>query len=66
MIELSDGSSLEADIVVMAVGARPVVDLAREAGITIGPRGGIAVDAHMRTRRLISSRLATPWRPLIF
>ena len=48
-IELSDGSSLEADIVVMAVGARPVVDLAREAGIKIGPRGGIAVDAHMRT-----------------
>ena len=48
-IELSDGSSVEADIVVMAVGARPVVDLAREAGIKIGPRGGIAVDAHMRT-----------------
>ena len=41
--------SVEADVVVMAVGARPNVDLARAAGIEIGPRGGIVVDAHMRT-----------------
>ena len=34
---------------VMAAGARPNVDLARDAGIEIGPRGGIEVDAHMRT-----------------
>ncbi|HVP03627.1 MAG TPA: FAD-dependent oxidoreductase [Solirubrobacteraceae bacterium] len=49
VVELSDGTSVEADVVVMAVGARPNVELAREAGIEIGPRGGIAVDAHMRT-----------------
>jgi NADPH-dependent 2,4-dienoyl-CoA reductase/sulfur reductase-like enzyme/rhodanese-related sulfurtransferase len=49
VVELSDGTSLEADLVVMAAGARPDVGLARDAGLEIGPRGGIAVDAHMRT-----------------
>ena len=49
VVDLSDGSSLETDILVMAVGARPNVDLARAAGLEIGPRGGIAVDRHMRT-----------------
>ena len=42
MLDLSDGTSVEADVVVMAAGARPNVDLARDAGIEIGPRGGIA------------------------
>ena len=49
MVDLSDGTSVEADVVVMAAGARPNVDLARDAGIEIGPRGGIVVDAQMRT-----------------
>ena len=49
LVDLTDGTSIEADVVVMAAGARPNVDLAREAGLEIGPRGGIAVDAHMRT-----------------
>jgi NADPH-dependent 2,4-dienoyl-CoA reductase/sulfur reductase-like enzyme/rhodanese-related sulfurtransferase len=49
VVDLSDGTSVEADVVVMAAGARPNVDLARDAGIEIGPRGGIAVDAQMRT-----------------
>jgi NADPH-dependent 2,4-dienoyl-CoA reductase/sulfur reductase-like enzyme/rhodanese-related sulfurtransferase len=49
VVDLSDGSSVEADVVVMAVGARPNVELARGAGVEIGPRGGIAVDAQMRT-----------------
>jgi rhodanese-related sulfurtransferase len=33
----------------MAVGARPNVELARDAGLEIGPRGGIVVDRQMRT-----------------
>lgn len=49
VLELSDGSSVEADVLVMAAGARPKVDLARDAGLEIGPRGGIVVDAQMRT-----------------
>ncbi len=48
-LDLSDGTSVEADVVVMAVGARPNVRLARDAGLEIGPRGGIVVDAQMRT-----------------
>ncbi len=49
VVDLSDGTSVEGDVVVMAAGARPNVDLARDAGIEIGPRGGIVVDARMRT-----------------
>jgi NADPH-dependent 2,4-dienoyl-CoA reductase/sulfur reductase-like enzyme/rhodanese-related sulfurtransferase len=49
VLDLSDGTSVEADLVVMAAGARPKVDLARGAGLEIGPHGGIVVDAHMRT-----------------
>lgn len=49
VVELSDGSTLAADLVVMAVGVRPNVELARDAGLEIGPLGGIAVDDHMRT-----------------
>ncbi|HEX6419823.1 MAG TPA: FAD-dependent oxidoreductase [Acidimicrobiales bacterium] len=48
-IDLSDGTSVEADVVVMAVGARPNAELARDAGLEIGRRGGIVVDAQMRT-----------------
>ena len=49
VIDLSDDTSVEADVVVMAAGARPNVTLARDAGLEIGPRGGIVVDAQMRT-----------------
>ncbi len=49
VIDLSDGTSLTPDVIVMAAGARPNVDLARAAGLAIGPRGGIVVDPQMRT-----------------
>lgn len=48
-VTLSDGSDLDAAFVILAVGVRPDVTLARQAGLAIGPRGGIAVDEHMRT-----------------
>lgn len=47
--ELSDGTQLLADLVVMAVGVRPASSLAHQAGLAIGNRGGIKVDEHMRT-----------------
>jgi NADPH-dependent 2,4-dienoyl-CoA reductase/sulfur reductase-like enzyme len=37
------------DLVILGIGARPNVALARKAGITIGPTGGIATDDHQRT-----------------
>jgi NADPH-dependent 2,4-dienoyl-CoA reductase/sulfur reductase-like enzyme/rhodanese-related sulfurtransferase len=46
---LSTGESVEAGLVILAVGIRPEVKLAQEAGLPIGPTGGIVVDAHMRT-----------------
>ncbi|WP_343233541.1 FAD-dependent oxidoreductase [Streptomonospora sp. PA3] len=45
----TEEASYPADIVVLGLGVRPGSDLARAAGIEIGPTGGIAVDARMRT-----------------
>jgi len=38
-----------ADVVLVVVGVRPDTELAASAGATIGQRGAIAVDRHMRT-----------------
>jgi NADPH-dependent 2,4-dienoyl-CoA reductase/sulfur reductase-like enzyme len=43
------GRELPADLVVLGLGVRPDVRLAREAGIPLGVSGGIAVDARMHT-----------------
>jgi NADPH-dependent 2,4-dienoyl-CoA reductase/sulfur reductase-like enzyme/rhodanese-related sulfurtransferase len=40
---------LPADLVILSVGIRPNVSLAKEAGLTIGSTGGIVVDQQMRT-----------------
>jgi NADPH-dependent 2,4-dienoyl-CoA reductase/sulfur reductase-like enzyme len=44
-----DDTTLPADIVVLGLGVKPNVALARDAGIEIGPTGGIATDARMAT-----------------
>jgi len=46
---LSSGRAIPCDLVILAVGVRPEVKLAVEAGLTIGQRKGIVVDDHMRT-----------------
>jgi len=43
------GHSITGDLVVLAIGVRPEVGLAREAGLEIGERGGIRVDDRMAT-----------------
>ncbi|BCJ60219.1 putative nitrite reductase [Micromonospora endophytica] len=48
-LELADGAVLDADLVVVAAGIRPRDDLARAAGLDVGPRGGVAVDTACRT-----------------
>ncbi len=45
----ASGRELPADLVVLGLGVRPNVRLAQEAGIPLGPSGGIAVDQRMRT-----------------
>ncbi|MGW8768535.1 nitrite reductase large subunit NirB [Streptomyces sp. NPDC055815] len=46
---LSSGERLPADLVVFSAGVRPRDRLAREAGLAVGDRGGVAVDEHCRT-----------------
>jgi len=46
---LSDGTRVECGFALLAVGVRPETRLAREAGLSLGPSGGIRVDAQMRT-----------------
>ena len=46
---LSTGESVPTGLVVLAVGIRPEVKLAQEAGLELGHTGGILVDEHMRT-----------------
>lgn len=48
-VELSNGETLPADMVIMATGVRPNTGLAVEAGIQLGNSGGIAVNRYMET-----------------
>ena len=48
-VKLSNGEEISADLVIMAVGARPSVELAENAGIKMVEKGGIWVDEFMRT-----------------
>jgi NADPH-dependent 2,4-dienoyl-CoA reductase/sulfur reductase-like enzyme/rhodanese-related sulfurtransferase len=44
-----DGQRLPADLVILSMGVRPEISLAKEAGLTVGNLGGIRVNDHMRT-----------------
>ncbi|WP_067971328.1 nitrite reductase large subunit NirB [Nocardiopsis trehalosi] len=48
-VRLGDDAAVDAGIVVFSVGVRPRDDLARAAGLDLGPRGGVAVDTACRT-----------------
>ncbi|RLQ03948.1 nitrite reductase large subunit [Micromonospora sp. BL1] len=48
-LDLADGRTLDAELVVVAAGIRPRDELARAAGLPLGPRGGVLVDAACRT-----------------
>jgi len=45
----TDGTHLEADLIVFSAGIRPRDELARAAGLAVGERGGIVIDSHCRT-----------------
>jgi NADPH-dependent 2,4-dienoyl-CoA reductase/sulfur reductase-like enzyme len=47
---VTDQRTLPADIVILGLGVRPNSDLARDAGVPLGPSGAIAVDRQMRTQ----------------
>ena len=46
---LASGATVSADMVIVATGVRPHVNLARDAGILLGSTGAIAVNAKMQT-----------------
>jgi NADPH-dependent 2,4-dienoyl-CoA reductase/sulfur reductase-like enzyme/rhodanese-related sulfurtransferase len=48
-LELSDGTEMDVDLVVMAIGVRPETSLARTAGLDIGELGGIRVNEYLQT-----------------
>ena len=48
-VRTKSGKELPADVVILALGVRPDIELAKSAGLQIGERGGIRVDEQMRT-----------------
>jgi len=48
-MEFADGTHLDVDMIVFSAGIRPRDQLAREAGLAVGPRGGIIIDNTCRT-----------------
>lgn len=49
---ITDKGEIEADLVLLVIGARPNTQLAQDAGIELGVAGAIRVDERMRTNRL--------------
>lgn len=48
-VTLTNGVEIPAELVILAIGVRPDTGLAKNAGLAIGERGGIAVDEFNRT-----------------
>jgi NADPH-dependent 2,4-dienoyl-CoA reductase/sulfur reductase-like enzyme/rhodanese-related sulfurtransferase len=51
-VDLSNGDNISAELVILAIGVRPEIGLAKAAGLTIGSRNGIQVDEFNRTSNL--------------
>ncbi|MDG2018166.1 MAG: nitrite reductase large subunit NirB [Porticoccaceae bacterium] len=48
-MKFADGDSLATDVIVFSAGIRPYDQLARDAGLKVGERGGIDIDYHCKT-----------------
>lgn len=48
-VTLSDGTELPAELIILAIGVRPDISLAKNAGLETGTRNGIKVDEFNRT-----------------
>lgn len=48
-VELNSGTKLPADLVILGIGVRPNVELAKQAGLDLGPTGGITVNEFLQT-----------------
>lgn len=48
-VRLTDGSVIETDMVLLSIGVRPELSLAKSAGLKTGLSGGLVTDENMRT-----------------
>ena len=48
-VETSEGKLIDSDMVILALGVRPNIELAKDAGIEIGEKGAIKVNERMQT-----------------
>ena len=48
-VKLQSENAVPADMVILSIGVRPEIQLAKDAGLSIGALGGIVVDEFMRT-----------------
>lgn len=48
-VELDNGEELDADMVLLSIGVRPTLQLAKEAGLALGEAGGLLVDEYLKT-----------------
>ena len=49
MVKLDNGKTLEADMVLLSIGVRPTLQLAKEAGLEMGEAGGLLVNEQLQT-----------------
>lgn len=48
-IQLQSGKTVASEMTILSIGVRPEVSLAKEAGLELGPRGGIKVNPYLQT-----------------
>lgn len=48
-VKLENGKMIDADMVLLSIGVRPTLQLAKEAGLELGEAGGILVNANLQT-----------------
>ena len=48
-VKLATGETLDADIVLLSIGVSPTLQLAKDAGLSIGEAGGLLVDDYLQT-----------------
>ncbi len=48
-LELTSGAIVETDMVILSIGVRPNSELAAQAGAALNKRGGVQVDAYLKT-----------------
>lgn len=48
-IRLKSGKVISAELVILSIGVRPNGELAKAAGLELNARGGVVVDAHLKT-----------------